>query len=102
MRKIPLIGYDFEVDEIIYCGKYCSGRPPFKFLYSPIYAKVINITHVADHYIMYTFHIMSLDGLIMDDWWDANYMIEHVEEKFEIFRLELNEKEKAKLLLMGL
>ena len=105
MKKIPIINFSFELGEIILRERYWD-----KSLFrdrGPVYAKVVDkkttpVDSNFDSYLYYTFHVVSIDGKYEDYWHDVGYMIEHIQEKSKIFKLELTEIERAKILLMGL
>ena len=101
MRKIPLINFNLEIGDILYCEEYCSVDFKLKLFLVPVYARVINKVYIK-RFPMYSFHIMTVDGSLTEYRNEAENMIEHLKDKFKIFKLELNREEKAKLLLMGL
>ena len=90
----------FDIGEIFFRGWYWEQHKAPVYFYN-VYCKVVDKKFVVD-YMVYHFHVMSENGEHFDIWQDASYMVEHIREKAELFRLELTEEEKAKLLLMGL
>lgn len=115
MKKIPLLDNEieiqgFEIGDYLFRGTYWKQSSPPEY-FENTYIKVIDkkTLGVAEWdepqgraYIVYSFHVINENGELNDYWHDADYMVEHIRERSELFRLELTEEEEAKFLLMGL